>query len=219
MGTAIFAVVYERGPSQARWLGIQVFGGTYLALSLGQLPSAEVSAKPPTTRFIRYADAGRDGGTPARRIGIPKLSTGPQERRPSTKWRFKLIHSRYGTHSCQVLSITRRSASSCIASSPKSVGTPGWRGQVHLGGRRKRTGRHVSVISAVPMRFEYVCVSAADHLQIRTKLQAQCPPVRRSTGREIEKCSSKQPAVTPRLSDRMASGSTYATAAFRLAIK
>jgi hypothetical protein len=57
MGTAILAVVYERGRSQAGWLGFLVFGGAYLALSLGQLPSAEVSAKLPTTRFIRYAHA------------------------------------------------------------------------------------------------------------------------------------------------------------------
>ena len=57
MGTAILAVVYDRGRSQAGWLGFLVFGGAYLALSLGQLPSAEVSAKLPTTRFISYAHA------------------------------------------------------------------------------------------------------------------------------------------------------------------
>jgi hypothetical protein len=57
MGTAILAVVYERGQSQAGWLGFLVFGGAYLALSIGQLPSAEVSAKLPTTRFITYAHA------------------------------------------------------------------------------------------------------------------------------------------------------------------
>jgi hypothetical protein len=34
-----------------------VFGGAYLALSLGQLPSAEVSANLPTTRFMSYAHA------------------------------------------------------------------------------------------------------------------------------------------------------------------
>ena len=45
MATAVLAIVYERGGSQAGWLGFLAFG-SYLALSLGQLPSAEVSAKP-----------------------------------------------------------------------------------------------------------------------------------------------------------------------------
>jgi hypothetical protein len=57
MGTSVLAVVYERGGSQAGWLGFLVFGGAYLALSLGQLPSAEVSANLPTTRFMSYANA------------------------------------------------------------------------------------------------------------------------------------------------------------------
>jgi hypothetical protein len=57
MGTAVLAVVYERGRSQAGWLGFLVFGGAYLALSLGQLPTAEVSANLPTTRFMSYAHA------------------------------------------------------------------------------------------------------------------------------------------------------------------
>ena len=57
MATAVLAVVYERGTSQAAWLGFLVFGGAYLGLSLGQLPSADVSAKLPTTRFMSYAHA------------------------------------------------------------------------------------------------------------------------------------------------------------------
>jgi hypothetical protein len=57
MGTAVLAVVYERGQSRAGWLGFLVFGGGYLAFSIGQLPSAEVSAKLPTTRFMKYAHA------------------------------------------------------------------------------------------------------------------------------------------------------------------
>jgi hypothetical protein len=57
MGTAVLAIVYERGQSRAGWLGFLVFGGGYLAMSIGQLPSAEVSAKLPTTRFMRYAHA------------------------------------------------------------------------------------------------------------------------------------------------------------------
>ena len=57
MGSAVLAVVYERGRSQARWLLFLVFGGAYLALSLGQLPSAEVTANLPTTRFMSYAHA------------------------------------------------------------------------------------------------------------------------------------------------------------------
>jgi hypothetical protein len=57
MGTAVLAVVYERGGAQAGWLGFLVFSGAYLGLSLGQLPSAEVSANLPTTRFMSYAHA------------------------------------------------------------------------------------------------------------------------------------------------------------------
>ena len=57
MATAVLGVVYERGTSQAGWLGFLVFGGAYLGLSLGHLPSAEVSAKLPTTRFMSYAHA------------------------------------------------------------------------------------------------------------------------------------------------------------------
>ena len=52
MATAVLAIFYERGRSQAGWLGFLVFGGSYLALSLGQLPSAEVSPNLPTTRFM-----------------------------------------------------------------------------------------------------------------------------------------------------------------------
>src|SRR5262249_4049429 len=57
LGTAVLAVVYQRGQSRAGWLGFLVFGGAYLVLSIGQWPSEAVSAKLPTTRFLNYAHA------------------------------------------------------------------------------------------------------------------------------------------------------------------
>ena len=97
LGTAVLAVVYERGRSRAGWLGFLVFGGAYLALSVGQLPSAAMSAKLPTTRLMSYAHARVDAAARLRAklvFQIIDQSTGTMsfdeaaiQADPSQKWK------------------------------------------------------------------------------------------------------------------------------------